>query len=282
MSELGQEVAARAWKGQAQRPSPWDAVKALFRVDVLDPSLRGEKWMVDLLVRLAPTRGYAQPTSQILDRATAWRNLYRHGLQLPTDAPTATDLLSWAASSSAPVALDRFDEDSRERIAGHLAVAAGAAAPALLGLVAAGRGPEVLALGLVVDGLWPNCDPEARVLLQERHLGRRALTDAAAADWGRAAVDALTRLAEADAAAPVLARAGELLDEVDPRQTADSAVLDRAFSQRLAWLGRALSAVLDGGANRLPAAVDAFAAAAAHLRAGREPGRVTRAEAALR
>jgi len=283
MSELGDEVRARAWRQRAHRPSPWDAVKALFRVDELDPSLRDERWMVDLLVRVAPPVGYRQPTSQVLDRGTAWRTLYRYGLHLAPDEPTTADLLDWAATPTAVTALDRLDVECRERVGAHLAVAVGPAAPPLLRLVADGRGGDALALGLVVDALWPDCDPEARVLLQERHLGQASLADAAAFDWGRAAVAALRRLqADGGSSVPALTRADDLLVEVDRQGTGDSAVLDRGFPRRLAALGRALTAVLDEGAGRLPAAVAAMDAVAGHLRADREPGRVARAEAALR
>lgn len=281
MDELGIEVKARAWKGRVLRPSPWDAVKALFRVDELDPSLRDEQWMVDLLVRLAPARGYLQPTSQLLDRETAWRTLYQYGLALPIGDPTIADLLDWAGSADARAALERLDEDSRERIAEHLAVEVGPAAQPLLRLAAAGRGGDALPLGLVADGLWPDPDPAARILLQERHLGRQPLSAAAAVEWGQVAVAGLQRLDD-QLAASVIARAEEVLAEVDPAGSADSAVLDLAFARRLARLGSALTAVLDHGPAGLPAAEQAFEAVRTHRRAAREPGRVSRAEAALR
>jgi hypothetical protein len=281
MSELGIEVQARTWKGRPIAPSPWDAVKALFRVDAIDPSLRDERWMVDLLVRLAPARGYAQPTSQLLDRTTAWRNLYRHALQLPVDDPRPSDVLGWAASPAAAQALDRLDADCRTRIGDHLAVAVGPSAPLMVHLAAAGRGGDALALGLVVDALWPAPPPEARVLLQERHLHRQALSDPAAAEWGRAALDSLSRLDD-EAATAVTGRAEALLAEVDPIGTGDSDVLAVAFPRRLARLGAALGRVLDTGAGAVPAAEEALDGVRAHTLAGVEAGRVRNAEAALR
>jgi hypothetical protein len=85
---------------------------------------------------------------------------------------------------------------------------------------------------------------------------------------------------DAAAAAAALGRAEELLAEVDRRHTADSDVLGQAFPRRLAALGQALSAAMDGA--EMEAAEAALAAVTAHVRALREPGRVTRAEAALR
>lgn len=284
LEELGEEVLARAWHQHAYLPSPWDAVKALFKVDQLDPALRKERWMVDLLVRVAPARGYLQPASQLLDRETAWHTVLRFGLALPMDQPRTTDLLAWAATPPAAAALARLDPADLDRVAEHLAVAVGPGAVPVLRLAAAGRGAHVLALGLVVDALWPDCDVGARTLLQERQLDRRPLDDAAAADWGAAAV-AVVCGEHADGVDDhdLLQRVDMLLAEIDPSGTADSAVIGRAFPRRLARLGQGLAAVLDDGTARLlPAAVTALVTVKAHLLAGREANRVTRAEAALR
>ena len=280
IDELGQEVQARAWRQRAHRPSPWDTVRALFRVTDVDPSLRGDQWMVDVLARVAPARGYAQPPSGLLDRTTAWRTLYRYGLGLAVDEPTTADLLAWAVSPASSSAVARLDPATLRHLGEHLAVAAGPAAPALLSLVADGRGTDAVSLGLVADALWPSGDPVARALLVERHLGRRPLPDAAALDWGRTAREAVAAR-DADPDAP--RRADELLSDIDPGDTADSAVLDRTFPRRLARLGAALAAVLE---ERNPAllrnAMNAQDGVREHLRASREAARVTRAEDALR
>jgi hypothetical protein len=285
MAELGEEVAARAWHGRALRPSPRDAVKALFKVDQVDPRLRGERWLVDLLVRVAPPLGYRQPRSQLLDRPTAWQTLYRYGLGLDADDPTTAHLLDWAASVAASLALARVDADDRAAIGAHLAGVAGPAAVPLLELVAGGRGGGALAVGLVIDALWPESDPVARVLLAERHLGRRALTDGEAAGWARAAVEVVRREGlDSDRVQEALAHASDVLADVDAGGSADSGVLGVGFERRLARLGAALSDVLDssGSPGTLRAAERAFEAVLAHLRAEHEPGRVSRAEAALR
>jgi len=279
--ELGEEVLARAWGQRAHRPSPWDAVKALFKVDQLDPALRDERWMVDLLVAVAPPQGYLQPAAQLLDRGRAWSTLLRFGLRLAEDPPSTADLLRWAGGPDA-VAFARFDAEARRRVEEHLAVIAGPGAVPVLRLAAAGRGGEALALGVAVDALWPDCDPAARILLQERYLDRQVLDGAAAADWGAAAVELVRAGAPADDP-DLLHRVDLLLAEVDPQGTADSAVVGRAFSRRLAAVGVALTAALDGGTPRgLPAAVQALDAVGAHVLAAREPARVARAEAALR
>ena len=283
MAELGQEVAARAWRQRAVLPSPWDAVKALFRVTHLDPSLRDERWMVDLLVRLAPARGYAPPPSGLLDRATAWRTLYRYGLALLVDEPTSADLLGWASTPAAQDAMARLDPAVRDKVADHLGIVAGPAAAPLVTLAAAPATAGPLALGLVVDALWRGGDPVARTLLQERHLHRAPLSDAAAADWGLVAVAAARRLVDEGGDTSVLAAADDILGEVDPGGTGGSDVLARSFPRRLATFGQRLADVLDDGSPRhLPAAAAALASVQAHVLAAREGGRVARSHAALR
>lgn len=284
LEELGEEVLARAWRQRAYRPSPWDAVKALFKVTQIDPALRDERWMVDLLVQVAPPRGYLQPAGLLLDRATAWRTLLRSGLGLTVDQPRIADLLAWAATPAASSGLARFDEASRARIAEHLARVAGPGAVPVLRLAATGRGVDALAAGLVVDALWPDGDLGARAVLQERWFGQQLLDRAAAEDWASAAVSVVrARHAEGLEDHDLLQRADALLAEVDSRGTADSAVLGRCFPRRLARLGRALTAVLDSGsASGLPVAVTAFDGVKAHLVADQLRGRVASAEAALR
>lgn len=285
MQQLGEEVRARAWRQRAHCPSAWDAVKALCKVAAIDPTLRGEQWMVDLLVAVAPARGYAQPPSQVLDRETAWRNLYRYGLGLGV-APSIRALLRWATTPEAREAIGRLDDDTRRRIAAQLAVDAGPAAAPVLDLVAADRGGDALALGLVVEALWRDGDAVARTLLQERHLSQQPLDDGAASDWARAAVaDVRAEVGDApdEAIGGVLRRADEILATIAPDARAASSVLDGGFEGRLARLGALLGQALDDeSSHTVRAAVSALDDVRAHLRATRDRARVSRAEAALR
>lgn len=287
MDELGDEVRARAWRQRSHQPSPWDAVRALCKVTAVDPSLRDKRWMVDLLVRVAPQRGYAQPPSQVLDRDTAWRNLYRYGLALD-GTPNVRTLLRWAGTSEARDAVARLDDETRGRIAAHLAVEVSPAAVPVVELVADGRGHDALMLGLVVDAVWRDGDAVARTKVQERHLAGEELGEAAADDWARAAVDAVRSEVDAvsrEAVGELLRRADTVLGDVAPQARAASAVLDSGFDARLAQLGSLLAVVLDEASPRqLPAAVRALRDVCEHLRAADAGAhaRVTRAEAALR
>jgi hypothetical protein len=156
MKELGSEVAAQAWRGRIERPSPWNAVLALFRAKELDPQLKGKRWMVDLLVRRAPAnRGYPQPIGGVLTTEIAWETCYRHVLGLPPE-PTTVDLVRWVASGTAEPALALVDdEEAHAEIAGRLTRQAGPAAPVLLDVAGRGADTDVVPLGLAIDALWP-------------------------------------------------------------------------------------------------------------------------------
>jgi hypothetical protein len=278
--ELGEEVIARAWRHSVRRPSAWDAVTSLFKVTQLDPSLRTDAWMVDLLVRLAPPGGYRQPSSGLLDRATAWRTLYRHGLGLEAAEPAPQELLAWASDPSTRERLARLDASARERVSERLSIDVGPAATALLRLAADGRGDDLVPLGLVVDALWPSPDPVVRIRLEERHLDRQPLTDAAARDWAAAARTRFAGFGQGPTA--TLERAESILADLDPEGTADSDVLPSGFRRRLSQLGAALLSTLDDAASGLQAAEGALATVRAHAMAGAAPDRIGAAEAAVR
>jgi hypothetical protein len=281
--ELGEEVTARAWRHSVRRPSPWDAVTSLFKVTQIDPSLRDEAWMVDLLVRLAPPGGYRQPDSRLLDRGTAWRALYQHGLALPVAEPIPAQLLAWAATTAAHDAVERLDAAARANVAAKLAVDVGPAAELLVELAAAGQGSNVVALGLVIDALWPAPDPAARIRLEERHLGRRSLTGPAADDWARTARDMLRSGELSSQRAAVLTRAQAILDDIDPAGSADSSVLPTGFTRRLERLAEALeAAVVTPGAATLRDAETTLATVRDHADAARAGSRLAAADAAFR
>jgi len=278
--QLGEEVLARAWRHSVRRPSAWDAVSSLFKVTQLDPSLRDDAWMVELLVRLAPPGGYPQPTTGLLDRTTAWRTLLRHGLGLDRRQPTTLDLLAWAADPATPEWLRRLDQQAQQRVADRLSVDIGPAAAPLLHLAASGRSADLLPLGLVVDALWPQPDPAVRIRLEERHLDRQALTDAAATDWANAA---RTALPSQDDRSSVVSSAEAILADLDPDRTADSPVLPSGLTRRLERLGTALLAALDHTSSADLQTVEAsLAAVRDHAGAAAASDRLAAAEAAVR
>lgn len=291
-SALGEEVLGRVWKGRLVRPSSWESLRQLAKVDRLDPQLAGERWLVDLLVEVAPTRGYPAATSGVLSLDAAWRLAYRHALHLEADRPQLSDLLAWAQTDSARDAVARLADSSRAAVATHLATAVHPAARHLVALAAEGRGGDAIPLGLVVDVLWR--DPTDLQLGYQRgkfesELGHGKLDDAAAGAWGRAAA-AATRAAVGDRddhGSDVViwtGRAEQLLDGLDALdETAASDVLPTGFEHRLEQAGYALAALVTSlEPEKLDAAEACLAAVCEHLSAAAHRHRVTALRSATR
>ena len=289
---LGEEVLARVWEGRIHRPTSWLALQQLAKVDRLDPQLAGHRWLVELLVTVAPSRGYPPPPGGVLTIETAWRYAYRYALQLPVEQPQLVDLLTWAQTETAVRTLRARSETDRTAIADQLARTVSPAAVHLLNMVAAGRGAEVVPTGLVVDVLWR--DESDHQLAYARgqlvsELGAGHLDGAAARRWGEAAAE----LAELTAGSenPALAagwrgRADTLLATLGAADAAAaSRVLPSGFTLRLEQAGHALQAVVDHpGLSLLEPLDQALTAVTDHLDAREDPGRerVRSLEAAVR
>lgn len=291
-ADLGQEVLARVWRQRLVRPSGWEALEDRFDVDRLDPALADHRWLVDLLVDVAPARGYPKPPSGFLDLPTAWRTLLRHALRLDTDRPTAGDLVRWGQTDAATAALVGPAREHLDRIAQRLATDAGALAPHVLRLVAGGRGSELVPFGLVCDVLWTDeAGADAAVVAArarfEAPLGTRDLAQPTARAWADAATGLVRRAAEAGDEPLVtgwVTRAEHLLTAVGALHVAASSdVLPAAFAQRLESAGRRLGAFLDQPqAEQLPSLEEGAQTVQRHLGAARQPERVRTLRMAVR
>lgn len=276
--ELGDEVLARLWRHRVHHPSGWEAAMDLFRVDRMDPALADHRWLVDLLVEVAPARGYPPPKSGFLDLDTAWRSLFHFGLRLEMDQPGAEELLRWGESDVARSVLQDRVKEAADLVAGRLARTAGPMARHVVRLAGEGRGADLVPVGLLCDALWSDSLEQdaqvttARVRL-EGPVGERGLTGEVARSWGRAAVALAKRAHTASDEASLqrwLSRAEVILagdlDAVDLAFASD--VLPTAFEQRLSQAGRVLRTALeDGGDLALPPLRRAVERVQEHLRA---------------
>lgn len=292
--ELGQETLARVWRHRVLRPSRWEAAKSLFRVDQLDPALADMKWLVDILVEVAPRRGYPPPPSGFLDLGTAWRSFLRHGLRLDVETPSLQDVLRWGETDDARVAIRRLTEEQLDHVGQRLEADVGPAAPHVLRIVSESQGRELVPLGLVADVLWSSGQEDelavrtARVRF-ENPVGSRNLSHRGAREWGEAATGLVKQSLARGEEAPVerwLGDAQDLLSELDALDlTAVSDVLPWAFMQRMIRAGQHLKkALTDPDTEHLEASEDAIALVERHLRAtqGDEGDRVRRLRMAIR
>lgn len=288
---LGEEVLARIWRGRLVRPSSFEALRQLARVQALDPKLASERWLTELLVEVAPSRGFSV-SAPMLTLDAAWRLLYRHALHLDLDRPELADLLRWAQTDTAHEAVVRLSETARIAVAEHLSRTVGGAAGELIRLVHAGKGTNTVAFGLVADVIYRDLTDTglgyARARF-ERIVGTDKLEASAASAWGRAAVAVARDAARGtdEEVADLAAWCGlaeQVLDQAEASsEIAASDVLPTAFERRREQAGFALSAALDDPTSAKLKPLEMWLAAVrGHLSAPRSERRVLALEAAVR
>ena len=244
-SLLGADVVARFPRGRLMAASRWDALRAAFSARDLDPRLRGQDWLCDLLLERPPAAGYPPVPGGVLDLDTAWRFCLEHAVGLPDARADVDALLAWTAGEGN---LDRFEalpQATRERILEKVASEGGSAAALVARAVSAGNGADVLAIALVCGVIFAPAGPssglrDAAVRLEPAFGGSGVTPDAG---------NLL-----ADAAGRVIARLGDSLAQ--RHQARASALLETVRATEHAGLSRTLTAGLEA---RLVAAAEAIA-----------------------
>lgn len=278
--ELGLDVRTRLVKGNVLPLDPFSSVLAVFQARVLDPQLAAERWLIDDLVALAPSGGWADrvPLGGVLDIDHAWRTWYAARLQLEDEPSSLAEILRLGMDTSLGAAVAELGDDRRQHLGTRWAATLGPAAPVLVDLLAAGAGGNLAALGLVAGLLWAPADDSVLAETQllgrarlERWFGRDRLDARAAAEWAAAATELL------DGSPHVLDAADRVLVDEDLTPLAAlSDHLHRGFELRLQALGRAIDA------GSLDDATDVLRSLEQHVLARRRSPRVQAAEAAVR
>lgn len=240
-NQLGADVVARFSRGRLLAASRWDALRAAFSARELDPRLRGQDWLSDLLLERLPATGYPPVPGGVLDLDTAWRACLEHAVGLTEARADVGALLAWTAGEGN---LDRFEalpQSSRDKVLEKIASEGGSAAALIARAVSAGHGTDALAIGLVCGVIFETAGPsdslrEAAVRLEPAFGGNRVDPDAGG------------QLAEA--AGRVLARL-------------DSPVAQRHQGRALVWLETVRATEHAGLSRTLTAGLEARLAAAA-------------------
>lgn len=281
-AELGLDVRYRLVHGDVVSLDPFASLRALFGARVLDPQLVEQRWLVDDLLDLAPEGGWPRRLGGVLDADHAWRVWEQARLGLKATPEGIAGLIALGNRPTLAGTLERMSVPARAALAARWGAGRSEPAGLLVDLLATGRGPDLVALGLVAGVLWAATDDPglgaaqtvARARL-EPLLGRHRLDYQAATAWSLAALEELdsrdpSRLDQREVAE-------QLLRDADATELAVlSEVLPAGFAARLARLGRAVSAV------DIPAAQAACDALGAHRLAARRSHQVSAARAALR
>ncbi|MDW9414209.1 BREX-2 system phosphatase PglZ [Sinorhizobium meliloti] len=247
-SLLGADVVARFPRGRLMATSRWDALRAAFSARDLDPRLRGQDWLSDLLLDRPPAAGYPPVPGGVLDLDTAWRFCLEHAVGLPDARADVGALLAWTAGEGN---LDRFEalpQTTQEKILEKVASEGGCAAALVARAVSAGHGADALAIGLACGVIFAPTGPS-------EYLRDAAIRLEPAFGGGRIAPDAGSMLA--DAAGRVIARLDAPVAQV--HQARASVWLNTVRATEQAGLSRALTAGLEA---RLITAAEAISQAA--------------------
>lgn len=247
-TDLGDDIRARLYRGRLERTDRWAVLRAAFQVRDIDPRLRRQSWLADLLISHAPVGGfYAPAAGGVLDWETAWAAFREHGLRMTADAVDLVSLIEWTLDGVGLTRLIDLPVDAKTAVFDRLAAGAGPGARPLLGAAVAGRGDDVLAIGLVCGVLFggKDVDPQLRdaAVRLEPMIGGEKVDAVAGQALAAAARRVLQRLTQTD---PPQARASQssaetILAEVRAEDFAAlSPALDIGLEARMRDAARAL------------------------------------------
>ncbi|WP_328423930.1 BREX-2 system phosphatase PglZ [Micromonospora sp. NBC_00389] len=261
-TELGVGITAHLVWHRLRRPDPWAAVQDRFGATRIDHRLVTGGQTRELAIGLltaTPPDGWAPARAALLTRDHALGAVAAARLELgkpgePLDLPA---VLRWSARADAATALADLRALAGDRLVEALldwiAERCGTPGEGIGRLLRNGRAGDVVPAGLVarvVLAAAPGSGPRA---LLGREVGGQ-LADHVWSAWA-AEAEMVTRdlvVGDHDAAAYVLGRAEVLLDRLEAGSlAAESAVLRRGLSYRLAALGDALRRGADRASARM-------------------------------
>ncbi|TDD66411.1 BREX-2 system phosphatase PglZ [Actinomadura rubrisoli] len=268
--ELGDSLLAHAIGHRVIAVNRWDLVRHAFGAKQLDARLTASDnaWLPDALLEAQPDGGWPKIKGALLDLDTALGEITaaRLGLGGATDAAS---LLEWSQDIAAVSRFCALAEQEQRGISEWLARSMGPVAKVLFRLVASGRGPDAIAVGLITGVLFGRKDRRQAVLAAqvraERLFGGELPDHAALTALAEASESLLLRWIDGDEARAraVLERAQALLEELQAGDLAGaSRVLEAGYLLRLGSLLKAVAAAVP---DPLPADVAAVDTALAEL-----------------
>ena len=288
--ELGSDVVARLPRGRMIQADRWMALRSAFKVREIDPRLRSQRWLADLLLSDPPRAGYPPAAGDLLDLDTAWHALLEGVLGLPDGRCGPADLLEWTLNSTGPGAFLSMTDEARAAVVNRVRQQGGGAASLVIGGVGAGKAAEMMPFGLActvvfAEGSDPAALRDAAVRL-ERLVGDVPLVASSGLVLGGAAGRVLTRLLASDpnTARTVQVKADSLLADVRATEwRASSPALDSGLDARMSQAGAALAiAAASGIRDDVGAASALVQRCLTHERAGERRSRLDRLMMAVR
>lgn len=235
VATLGDDLLARVVNRRPFTVDLWMTVCQLFGAERPSVALAKRPHLADALIEARPLDGYPKVVSKVLDVETAVAALLRTRLHLGLD-DAATRLIEIAASPQAAALVRSASAELRADITDHLTDRYGPVGAAVVALVGASKGADVVAWGLAAGAIHhPDADGNdaARALL-DRDAGRPGLGSDAWQRLGQLAEDVYRASVDDDARARWRSTAEAVLDDLDALSCARfSDVIPAGFDQRL-------------------------------------------------
>lgn len=283
---LAADVAARLPKARLFAASRWDALRTAFRARDLDPRLRGQEWLCDILVDRAPADGYPPVPGGVLDLDTAWRACLEHTLGLSEARADAAALLTWTTGEGNLERFGALPKTVRDQLLDRLGREGGTVATLVAQAIREGHGVDALAIGLacgVVFGPKDTADLHAAAIRLEPLFGGSGISREAGAALAEVAHKVLARL-DGVRLTETEARAEAILQTIRAAEYAAlSPALTSGFEARLAEAASAtLAAAASGSTQDAACVVQLLRQAEHHDRARDHRGRLDRLRMAAR
>lgn len=282
---LPADIRARLLRPELLSIEPWQVLMAEFQAVRIDARIAASQELAIALLQHRPPQGYAPVSAGVLDLATCCGALCRHALGLPSEEPTAGELLRWSCDEDAGRRLRAAPEAVVTQAIAWLRVRQPLAA-LLLGLLRRISAADLLPLGLVCEVLYHADGAEAPELLRaqgrlEQHLGGTAVTAAEARAWAAEALRTLRQM-EGETQRRLRKRADVLLSELGATGYASlSVTIPSGYEGRLLAFQEALTRHLSGAADDATL-LAAVAAVTAHWDSTASAQRRRRVEMAAR
>ena len=248
-ASIGTDALARMTGAQLYATDAWKTVKDLFGARRADARLAAYPWMAEMLIELAPPAGYPEAASGFLDMDRAWGPILTR-LGFGSSRPDPRAVLEWSTVSSHLAFFHGLADAVRADVTGRVEECAGALGALMVHAAAIGQEGDVLALGLVLQVVFPAGDgamTDAAVRL-ERLLGGRGIAPELARSWTAMVEEHLLRQdLPADRRTALAERAAALLDELKAKDAVHlSPWLPAGLAKRCSRLAAALGEVLEG------------------------------------
>lgn len=290
--ELGSDVLYRLALSRLHEVRPWQVILERFQAKRWDVRLTKEPWMEAPLLRIVSEKPSLAPApGGFLDEETIWRELLSYLIRLPEPRPSAKAILRWSLSPDGPGAWAQLPQDAKAGIQTHLLEHAGRCGPALGFALLAGRGEDLVPIGLVCDLLFSQAAtrPElSTVVLKatgrlESWIGMGALDAEEGRAWADVSQEVLREL-PTERVTQLLGRAEQLLTSFHADALLSlSDALPSSLEHRLSQLGEALGKLArEPKQTRLGDVRVALAASRAHRLWNHDPGRCERLLSACR